>query len=252
MLYFFNPFSNLFEFVKGLISKEDVEKLDVDTINEKIVDDFYYDDFKWQKERGIRIADKNRADGLDKVLYKCPHCKTEFMMESNGTKLHCKCCDKTWEMTEFGELIGDNETEFSHIPDWYEWERDCVREEINNGTYSSGILEVQVDSLPNAKGYIDLGNGTMIHDMNGFKVNVKSKNNEEYEMIKDVPSLYSVHVEYNYLFTHGDCVDLNTLEDTWYCYPEGKFAVTKMALATEELYFNYMKKIGKKLPKGMA
>jgi hypothetical protein len=35
----------------------------------------------------------------------------------------------------------------------------------------------------------------------------------------------------------GDCVDLNTLDDTWYVYPHGRdFSVTKMALATEELY----------------
>jgi hypothetical protein len=30
---------------------------------------------------------------------------------------------------------------------------------------------------------------------------------------------------------------LNTLDDTWYTYPEDcEFSVTKMALATEELY----------------
>ena len=44
-------------------------------------------------------------------------------------------------------------------------------------------------------------------------------------------------VEYDYLGRYGDCVDLNTLEDTWYIYPKGKtFAVTKLALATEELW----------------
>ena len=82
-----------------------------------------------------------------------------------------------------------------------------------------------------------------------FKIN---EHKEEYEMIKDVPSLYSVHVEYNYLFTHGDCVDLNTEQDTYYIYPEGKFNVTKMALATEELYFNELRKKGVNLPKGLA
>jgi hypothetical protein len=56
-------------------------------------------------------------------------------------------------------------------------------------------------------------------------------------MVKDVPSLYSCHIEYNYLGKHGDCVDLNTLTDTFYVYPKDcDFSVTKMALATEELY----------------
>ena len=50
----------------------------------------------------------------------------------------------------------------------------------------------------------------------------------------------STNFKSNDLFKKGDCVDLNTLTDTWYIYPEGKeFAVTKMALATEELYFKW-------------
>ena len=55
--------------------------------------------------------------------------------------------------------------------------------------------------------------------------------------------LYSVHIEYEYLGKYGDCVDLNTLEDTLYCYPKNcLFSVTKLALATEELYQFYDRK----------
>ena len=75
--------------------------------------------------------------------------------------------------------------------------------------------------------------------MNGFKVWGESSDGTTFEMVKPVESLYSCHIEYQYLFKHGDCIDLNTLDDTWYIYPKGdKFAVTKMALATEELYNN--------------
>ena len=144
-------------------------------------------------------------------------------------------------MTELGELKAkDGKDYFTHIPDWYEWERENVKKEVEEGTYSSGVLNVQVDSLPNPKKYIDIGHGTMVHDMNGFKVTVTDKDGVERSMVKDVPSLYSCHIEYQYLFKKGDCVDLNTLTDTWYIYPEGNnFAVTKMALATEELYFKW-------------
>ena len=49
-------------------------------------------------------------------------------------------------------------------------------------------------------------------------------------------------IPYEYLGKFGDCVDLNTFDDTWYIYPDPdrcEFAVTKMALATEELYFRH-------------
>ena len=148
----------------------------------------------------------------------------------------------------------EGETEFSHIPDWYEWERANVRKEVEAGTYDSGPLQVHVDSLPNAKRYIRLGNGIMRHDMTGFHVHGTDVDGDPFDMDWAVPSLYSVHIEYEYLGKYGDCVDLNTLQDTWYTYPETfqKFSVTKMALATEELYYAYRRSIGKPCPPGLA
>ena len=62
--------------------------------------------------------------GLHKVLYQCPHCKAEYHMMSEGSRIWCEECTKVWEMSEYGELTAvEGSTEFSHIPDWYEWER---------------------------------------------------------------------------------------------------------------------------------
>ncbi|MBO7387044.1 MAG: hypothetical protein J6U15_04495 [Lachnospiraceae bacterium] len=236
-----------------LFTPEQLKSLPVDEINDRIVERFQYDDFAWQKERKIRTKYKGRAEGLHKVLYQCPSCKTEFAMTSKGTKLICNACKKTWTMSELGELSADTgETEFAHIPDWYEWERENVRSEVENGTYSSGELEVHVNSLPNADRFIDIGKGTLSHDMEGFRVKVTDKDGNVREMTKTVPSLYSCHIEYEYLGKYGDCVDLNTLEDTWYIYPHGeKFSVTKMALATEELFAAYRNRIGKPCRPGL-
>ena len=237
-----------------LFTAEEIKTTPVDEINRRIVEAFQYDDFAWQKARGIKTPYKGRAEGLHKVLYQCPACGKEFRMASEGTKLFCRACGKSWQMSELGELAAeDGKTEFSHIPDWYEWERANVRREVEAGTYSSGKLKVHVDSLPNAKKFIRLGEGTMVHDMEGFTVRGTDADGDPFEMIKPVPSLYSCHIEYNYLGKYGDCVDLNTLEDTWYTYPEGEdFSVTKMALATEELYFKHRRDIGKPCKPGLA
>jgi hypothetical protein len=107
---------------------------------------------------------------------------------------------------------------------------------------------VTVDSLPNAKSFVRLGEGTMVHDMDGFHVWGKTDTGQTFELKKPVPSLYSCHIEYEYLGKHGDCVDINTLDDTWYIYPHGgDFSVTKIALATEELYAAF--KCGTEVPK---
>jgi 1-acyl-sn-glycerol-3-phosphate acyltransferase len=232
-----------------LLAEDELATLNASKINDKIKEAFIYDDFAWQRERGIRTKHRRRAEGLHKVLYQCPNCLTEYKMSSSGTQLRCGSCGKTWTLGIYGELTADcGATEFAHIPDWYEWERQQVRDEVMSGTYSfSG--PVTVDSLPNAERFIKLGEGFMVHNMDGYQVIGKDRDGEAFEMTKTVPSLYSCHIEYDYLGKHGDCVDLNTLDDTWYIYPHDcEFSVTKMALATEELYLAYKNAAGMKTP----
>ena len=242
-----SPFWNLTDRkVKGcevelfpLIRPEEIGKLDVSTIDNRIQEAFIYDEYKWQKEKGIEINYLGRAEGLHKVLYKCPHCHKEYEMDSKGIYLFCKACGHKWEYTPLGELKAvEGENYYSHIPSWYEWERSEVRKEIDNGTYNFEG-EVHVDILPNAKKFIPVGKGKLIHNMKGFKL-IGNYKGEEYVVEIPANKTYGVHIEYEYLGKYGDCVDLNTLDNTYYVYPEGKdFAVTKFSLATEELFKYY-------------
>ena len=218
-----------------LFNKDEIEKLDVSEINKRLNEAFIYDDFKRQRENHIRNKYKKRAEGLHKVLYQCPNCGTEYEMSSKGTILRCNHCNKEWELSEYGQLISKDGIDiFSHIPDWYEWERENVKREILNKTYYFES-EVHIDSLPNAKGYINVGKGKLIHDLNGFKVIFYDQNN--YELIIAADEQYGCHIEYEYLGKFGDCVDLNTINDTYYIYPQKeKFSVTKISLACEELF----------------
>ncbi len=221
--------------IKCIVNKRELAELSVDEINERIHDAFQYDEYKWQKDNNIHVTYKGRAEGLHKVLYQCPHCKTEYHMDSKGTQLFCKACGHTWEYSELGELQAvEGETYFSHIPDWYEWERDNVRKEVEAGTYHFEA-EVHTSMMPKDK-FVPIGNGHLVHDMNGFKLTGEFEG-EKYEIILPAGSTYGVHIEYEYLGKYGDCVDLNTLDNTYYVYPHGEdFAVTKFSLATEELY----------------
>jgi len=229
--------------MKLLFTQEETQSLSVDELNEKIVEAYQYDDYAWQKERGIRVKSKTRAEGLHKVLYQCPACKVEYKMSSSGTMFNCDACGKKWQMSELGELCAVNgETEFSHIPDWYEWERDNVAKEIQEGTYSFKA-KVRVESLPNDKKFIVFKErAELTHNMDGFKL-TGSYEGESYDIHWAVPSLYSCHIEYDYM-GRGDCIDLNTSDDTLYLFPEEKnYSVTKISLATEELYKKHVSQI---------
>ena len=221
--------------IKCIANKRELAELSVDEINERIHDAFQYDEYKWQKDNNIHVTYKGRAEGLHKVLYQCPHCKTEYRMDSKGTKLFCKACGHTWEYSELGELEAvEGETYFSHIPDWYGWERDNVRKEVEAGTYHFEG-EVHTSMMPKDK-FVPIGNGYLVHDINGFKLTGEFEG-EKYEVMLPAGMHYGVHIEYEYLGKYGDCVDLNTLDNTYYVYPHGEdFAVTKFSLACEEIF----------------
>lgn len=229
--------------LKCVATKEQIEMMSIEDIDEIIQNEFIYDEYAWQKKKNIRVKFPWRAEGLHKVLYKCPHCGEEYYMSTSGTTLKCDKCGKEWEYTELGELKAkEGETEFSHIPDWYEWERQEVAKEVRDGAYHFES-EVHVDMLPVDK-FIPMGKAKLVHDLNGFKLTGQFES-EKYEI--DIPSsrTYGVHIEYEYLGQFGDCVDFNTIDNTYYVYPEKeRFSVTKISLATEEIYKMIQEKRG--------
>ena len=221
--------------MKCLYTTEQLEKATADEIYKRINEEFVYDEYSWQEENNIHVTYGGRAEGLHKVLYQCPNCGTEYKMKTHGTVLECTHCGKKWNYDELGRLSAtDGKTEFSHIPDWYEWERSNVRKEVEAGTYSFECT-AHVDMMPKDR-YIHMGKAKLVHDMSGFRL-TGCFEGESYDIKWPASELYSCHIEYEYLGKFGDCVDLNTLDNTYYIYPEDcDFSVTKFALATEELY----------------
>ncbi|MBN2504016.1 MAG: hypothetical protein JXB20_01580 [Bacilli bacterium] len=218
-----------------IATKDETQSLSISEINERIREAFVYDEYKYQLESNQKIKFKDRAKGLHKVLYVCPHCLTEHEMDSDGALIWCNSCHKTYSMGEDGRITAlEGKTEFSHIPDWYEFERELVKKEILSGKYHFED-RVTVDSLPNADGYIRLGEANLVHDANGFKLE-GDFDGEHFLLKKEVESMYSLHIEYDY-FGQGDCLDLSTLDNTYYLYPlTKKNVVTKLHFAVEELH----------------
>ena len=219
-----------------LLTKEQTKQMSVSEINDLINETFQYDDYAWQKEKGRRVKFKDRASGLHHALYQCPACNTEHKMTSEGITISCTGCGKTWEMSELGELAAvSGETEFSHIPDWYDWQRANVRKEIIDGTYLFK-RDVRIESLPNTNGLVEFPKpGFLVHDNNGF-ILTGEYDEVPFSLSWGASSLYGCQIEFNFK-DRGDCITLSTNDDTFYIYPKGDdFSVTKILLATEEMH----------------
>lgn len=219
-----------------IVTAEEILTIPTQEINARIAKAFEYDEYRYQLETKQAIKYPNRAKGLHRILYQCPHCLTEHEMESDGSALWCAKCGKTYEMDVYGRLRGiDGDGVFTRVPDWYEWERANVRKEIEDGKYRFEDA-VRVDSLPNSKGFIPLGEGTLVHGPDGFRLEGVF-DGEPFTLVKEPLSTYSIHIELDYLGKGADCISLSTLDDTYYIYPlHAKNVVTKLHFAAEELF----------------
>ena len=224
-----------------LFSREELAEKTIDELNEKIHEIFAFDNFKNQKENGVQIADENRAEGLHRVLYQCPACKSEFQMLGQGTTLTCKHCGKTYVMDEYGPMHAQSgETEFSHIPDWFAWQRKRVREQISDPAYRTE-LPVDIMIMHGNKCIYRVGEGTLLHDYNGFTLRAFDG-----KFTYNQPPLYSysVNADYNW-YELGDVVSIGDRKTQFYCIPKDSTAVTKLRFAAEELYTLLKEKLGK-------
>ncbi len=217
-----------------LFTKEETQSLSTEEIYERLLKEFQYDDFAWQKENGIVIDTPTRAYGLHSLLYKCPNCLCEGETESESDTLRCRKCGKEWFMETDGSLRALNgETEFSHIPDWSNWERECVKKEIEDGTYYFED-EVRLETLPNSWKFYKHGKAKLVQTPEGITISGTCYK-KPFELHKSALNQYSLHIEYDY-HGKGDCIDISVPDDSYWCYPTKRDVITKLSFATEEIH----------------
>ncbi|MBQ7386903.1 MAG: 1-acyl-sn-glycerol-3-phosphate acyltransferase [Clostridia bacterium] len=220
-----------------LLTPEDIERMSVDEINAAIREALTYNEYTYQKENGILIKEPYRAEGMHKILYQCPHCKVESRMASSGAEIYCEACGKRWTLGEDGTLsANDGETEFSHVPDWFEWQRANVVRAVESGEYFFED-EVEVFSMPRCWRFEPLGKAKVMQSVDGGFVLEGEYRGEKYLIHRAPLQINSLHVEYD--FPHirrDDCFDISTENDSFYCYPTKKNVITKLGFATEAIF----------------
>lgn len=226
--------------VKCLATAEELKTLSVAQLDAMLDEAFGFDNFAWQQENDITISEPFRADGLNRILYKCPHCGTEGQTEGKGIHLTCHHCGAQYELTEKGWLKGINvEEKFNHIPNWYRWQRDQVRQELEEGSYLLDT-DVSIGMMVNFSAIYMVGDGHLTHTPDGFTL---TGCDGKLHYTQGPLSCYSLYSDY-YWYELGDVICIGNNDVLYYCFPKCGDVVTKTRLATEELY-----KLKKRRPK---
>ncbi len=157
------------------------------------------------------------------------HC----LAEGKDTLLTCKNCGKEYTLTEEGFMKAlSGETEFPHVPDWYAWQRECARRELQDGDYRLQC-EMEIYALIDTKCLYRIGDGMLTHTCEGFTL-TGCDGTLHYTQAPDFT--YSLNADF-YWYQIGDVISIGTSRMLYYCIPKtGDIPVAKARIATEELY----------------
>jgi len=218
--------------VSCLLTPEEIANRSVEELDAVLDEAFGFDQFKWQRENNVRITEADRADGLERVLYKCPHCHAEGKTRGKGDTLTCHACGKQYRLTALGQMEAtEGETEFSHIPDWFRWERECVKQELENGAYCLDT-DVEIGAIVDRKALYMVGEGHLTHTRDGFTL---TGCDGKLSYTQSPLASYGLNSDY-YWYEIGDMISIGNRDCLYYCFPKAEGVVAKTRLAAEELF----------------
>ena len=216
-----------------LATAEQVKTMPVSQLDSLLDAKFGFDNFRYQQENQVKIDEPFRADGLNRILYRCPHCNTEGKTLGKGIALTCQNCGKVYTLTEYGYLdAADGNAAFTHIPDWYAWQRQQVRKELEDGTYLLDA-KVRIGVMVDYSAIYMVGNGRLIHNCDGFHL---TGCDGQLDYTQPALSCYGLYADY-YWYEIGDMICIGNNDVLYYCFPQDcGDVVAKTRLAAEELY----------------
>ena len=216
--------------VTCLATAQQIREFSVAQLDALLENAFTFDNFRYQQESKIVIDEPFRADGLHRILYRCPHCHTEEKLVGEGIKLRCESCGTEYTLDQHGYLTGENAL-FDHVPDWYNWQRQQVRRELEDGTYRMET-DVKIAILVDTKALYMVGEGKLTHDETGFHL---TGCDGKLDYTQGPLTCHSVNADY-YWYEIGDVICIGNKDALYYCFPKEGNIVTKTRLAAEELY----------------
>ena len=114
-----------------LLTAREVKELPPHEIYIRVRDAIRHDEYEWQELARVPFRAKKPAEGLERLLYKCPRCKAEFTLASADDRFFCGACGNAARMDKFGFLLPEDEQSviYRHVSDWVEYQRACIRED---------------------------------------------------------------------------------------------------------------------------
>ena len=215
-----------------LFSAEELERMDLEQIREKTDAAMLFDAYREQVQLQIPYKNNHIVEGLEHVLYMCPHCKEEFTITAQKNVLRCTACGFTHESDPYGILYQAGQVG-EHIPYISDWSRMIYRdmeEKLKAGALQALDAPVQISMIDmKKKKFRPVGQGTLRLNTETFCLQGQV-NGEALELTVDAGTYPSLP------FSPGKYLEFQYGDDIYRCMPEDGRQVMKFINMIKVLY----------------
>lgn len=205
-----------------LFTKEELASSDLAAIQEKTDNALLFDAYREQEKLLAEYKNSSCVEGLQNVLYMCPHCGKEFTIVAQGDTLRCAACGfaQTSDKYAFLHKVSNVGKEIRYVSDWSRMIYENLKEKIRSGSCTELSSPIQIQMIDSKKNkFTQVGQGVVILSQNGFEIEgtLKGEAVSLFFPIEGIPSLP---------FSPGKHFEVQHGKDIYRCIPEnGRLAM---------------------------
>ena len=205
--------------VKRIIGIEELQSLSNEELHKIIQEELSFNEFDYTDD--INIKAKDKALGLENILYMCPHCKTLYSNKAEGNRMYCSNCGKEYNISNNYHF---DDQEIDNLSIYYDKIKEIEKEDIDNVNID---VEVETKIFKDHQRKVVKDEGLFHLDKN--MLYYKSNTSDIYfeYKVEDLKGIaYSVNEEFEMYYN----------DDLYYFYPkENRKECTRIALIFEIL-----------------
>lgn len=215
-----------------LFSAQELETMDLTEIREKTDAAMLFDAYREQEQLQIKYKNNQIVEGLEHVLYWCPHCKQEHTIVAEKNILRCTACGFTQESDDVGILhrVGDVGEEIPYVSDWSSLIFRDMQEKLRSGQLQELSAPVNISMIDmKKKKFIPVGQGELRLNTKTFRL-CGQVNGETLDLTVDAATYPSLP------FSPGKYLEFQYGDNIYRCMPQDGRLVMKFINMIKALY----------------
>lgn len=210
--------------VYKLISAEELAAMPIDTIREKTDAALQYDAYREQEKWLVKYKNGSNIEGLQHVLYVCPHCGKEHTMQvRGGSEIFCTACGYAEVSDEYGFLHNEKGIgpELRYVSDWSRRIYEKLKKQVQEGSITEITSAAKICMIDFKKHkFTEVGHGTVFLSQSGFHI-IGTMNGETVDMTITTDGLPTLP------FSPGKYFEIQDGKSIYRCLPEDGRLVMK-------------------------